>query len=895
VSDYLPTALRAWIELVGERTRPNTRRDTSKGLPSTALVIDTETTTDAAQRLTFGSYRYYRLHQENGLELECAEEGLFYADDLGRTDPEGLACLRSYVETHRAATADGFSDELLLMTRSEFVNTVLYQEAFKKRSLVVGFNLPFDLSRLAVGWGEARGRFLRGFSLILWEYQGKDGVRQENSFRPRLAIRTLDSKRALKGFVSARAPDLIDLIPEGEEGGRPQPGYVFRGHFLDLRTLVFALTDRSHTLASACEAFGTEVEKGVVEEHGVISSGYIDYNRRDVAATAALLVKALEEYRRHPIDLQPTKAYSPASIGKAHLRAMGITPRLEISPDFPREVLGAAMASYFGGRSECRVRKVPLPVVYVDFLSMYPTVNVLMGLWRFHTAEQVTVEDRTEEVRRWVDGVSLDDCFRPETWTRLAVLVQVEPRGEILPVRAPYDSAIPNWQIGVNHLESEPRCYALADVVAAKLLSDRPPRIIKALALVPVGLQSGLRQLRLRGEVSFDPAANDLFRATIEERKGLGRRADLDPRGRDRLDRFLKVLGSATSYGITAEFRRRELPKGRTERAQVYGLGPPFDWKLTAPEDRGEYCFPPLAAIITAGARLMLAMLERCVTDLGGTYVFCDTDSMAVVATESGGLVACPGGPSRNPEDQECVRALAWREVDGIRNRLAGLNPYDSDKVPGSILEQEKENFDPDTGRRRQLWCFVISAKRYALYNLTSAGDPAFRKASEHGLGHLLNPTDPASEDRDWIRASWERLIRKAMGLPVDDPPWLDRPALFRISASSPHVLRAFDKYNEGRPYGDQVKPFNFLLSALTASFGHPQGVDPERFHLVAPWSDDPKEWRELPWVDLNSGREYRITTNDDLGTTGRVLVKTYRDVLAEFEMHPEAKSRGVA
>lgn len=35
----------------------------------------------------------------------------------------------------------------------------------------------------------------------------------------------------------------------------------------------------------------------------------------------------------------------------------------------------------------------------------------------------------------------------------------------------------------------------------------------------------------------------------------------------------------------------------------------------------------------------MLALLERVVTDQGGSYAFCDTDSMAVVATDNGNLV----------------------------------------------------------------------------------------------------------------------------------------------------------------------------------------------------------------------------------------------------------------
>jgi len=66
---------------------------------------------------------------------------------------------------------------------------------------------------------------------------------------------------------------------------------------------------------------------------------YIDYNRRDVLATAELVAKLLEEYSKHPIELQATKAYSPASIGKSYLRAMGIAPIIERQPDFPREYL----------------------------------------------------------------------------------------------------------------------------------------------------------------------------------------------------------------------------------------------------------------------------------------------------------------------------------------------------------------------------------------------------------------------------------------------------------------------------------------------------------------------------------------------------------------------------
>ena len=38
------------------------------------------------------------------------------------------------------------------------------------------------------------------------------------------------------------------------------------------------------------------------------------------------------------------------------------------------------------GRTSAHIRKVTVPVVYTNFLSMYPTVNSLMDLWRFVTA-----------------------------------------------------------------------------------------------------------------------------------------------------------------------------------------------------------------------------------------------------------------------------------------------------------------------------------------------------------------------------------------------------------------------------------------------------------------------------------------------------------------------------
>jgi hypothetical protein len=403
----LPVAVRVYPE--PEDIRRITRPQKTWRLPGATFVFDTETRTDATQRLTFGSYRYI----ENG---ECLEEGLFYGDDLPRKDRR---VLERYVATHKAEVSERGQQQLQLLTRRKFLDR-LYIAAYKARCLLVGFNLPFDLSRIAYDFTPARGRFAGGFSLGLWSYIDKSSRERPNQFRPRLGIKQIDSKRALKGFTACNNPDKSDLIPEDSGTGEPRVGYIFRGHLQDLRTLAFALTDRSYSLEAACEDFGVQHGKQRAARHGEITERYITYNRRDVQATSELAEKLLEEYKKHPIFLQVTKAYSPASIGKAYLRAMGIKPILERQPTFPQRYLGYAQSSFFGGRTSAHIRKVAVPVVYTDFLSMYPTVNSLMNLWRFATAREIRiVRSCKEEIELFLRRLNAESLFKPgSTWPR---------------------------------------------------------------------------------------------------------------------------------------------------------------------------------------------------------------------------------------------------------------------------------------------------------------------------------------------------------------------------------------------------------------------------------------------------------------------------------------------
>jgi hypothetical protein len=163
-------------------------------------------------------------------------------------------------------------------------------------------------------------------------------------------------------------------------------------------------------------------------------------------------------------------------------------------------------------------------------------------------------------------------------------------------------------------------------------------------------------------------------------------------------------------------------------------------------EPPGPWYFPPVSALITAGGRLLLSILERMVTDAGGAYLMCDTDSMAIVASEDGGLVACQGAPNRMPDGSEAIKALSWKEVKRIVETFKALNPYDRAIVPGSILNIVEEiNFD-SAGNQRQLYGYGISAKRYVVCT-PDGSRMRIVKASEHGLGLYYRPKEGRDQE----------------------------------------------------------------------------------------------------------------------------------------------------
>ncbi|HKW16420.1 MAG TPA: hypothetical protein VJO35_02810 [Terriglobales bacterium] len=640
---------------------------------------------------------------------------------------------------------------------------------------------------------------------------------------------------------------------------------------------------------------------GIRARRKAVTESQIDTHREELSALTELTMKLSQELSEYGIGLAPTHAFSTASVGKAYLRAMGVEPILQRQPSFPNQYLGHAQTAFFGGRTGVHIRKTICPVVCVDFLSMYSTINCLMCIWRLVIAQELRVlARRKKKVERFLRTLTPEALFKPKTWKQMTGFAKVIPNGDILPIRSRYGAASNDWQVGINRVyakDGDALWFSVPDLVASVLLTGQIPEIVDAFFIRGFGTTAKLAPTRLLGLVDVDPKHDDFFRVIVDQRLRLASRSDLTAVQRKRLEKALKILASATGYGIWAQMDRLE----GDEKVEItcHGIdSEAFTCKVSNPDAPGEFCFPLLAALITGGARLMLALVEHCVTELGGEYVMEDTDSMTVVATEHGGLVPCPGGPFELSDGRRAVRALSWTQVDEIAAQFRKLSPYR--QKSRSILKIEIDNYDLTTGEQRQVYCFAISSKRYALFLLDENGEPALLQKgvnnpedrwSEHGLGHLRNPLDFESEDRGWIHTAWLNIVRRALGLPIEPLSFEHFPAVGRITITSPKVLRAVGKMNRGKTYKDRLKPFNFLLSCHVRQFGYPFGVDPEKFHLVAPYQPNPRRWVKMPWINQYTGEEYRITTRGFHGGRGKARVKTYGDVLREYEFHPGSKN----
>jgi hypothetical protein len=656
------------------------------------------------------------------------------------------------------------------MPREEFVKNVFLPLALDQRAVVVGFNLPFDLSRLAVDFAPKRNVK----ATEAWTLRLLPTNHPAFAYVPGIRIQHVDARKSFISFT-------------GTKGKRR----TYRGAFVDLKTLSAALTGAGHSLKSAGEAFGCTLKKTETDYSGAVTEEYLGYCLNDVSLTAELYEKALARYREFGLTEHPSRAFSSASLGKAAFRARGARPPTIEDP----KLTGRIMASFYAGKVECRVvgREVP-DVAVLDFTSQYPSLFCLLGAERFLTAERMEPRDSTEEVRAFLESLTADDLLRRETWENPLMwsLCEVEADGDILPVRSSYVAKAGPPTIGWNRVSTEAGVtlpYLLPDLLAAKLLGGKAPKIARAVTFAPVGRQP-LNELSILG-TTVGPDDNLIQRLSEARIREKSEKRD----GWEARALGLKILVNAASYGVFVEVN----VKRHSGEMEVCGLDEfeTFEEDGAKVEEPGELFSPLLGAMITSGAHLLLTLLDTVAARHGAEVVYCDTDSAFVT-------------PSKVAPE--------------IARAFDSLNPY---SVPVPLLKDETP---AHTGT---VSFFGMSSKRYCLFERDQRGRVRVLKGSDHGLGLYQVPTDR----EEFTKRVWERLIGAALDGEEGFSDFAYLPATAQFSLTTPALWSRVS-------HVECMKPFNFLTVRYLDLAAVPEGA--ETFELLPFHSPRDPEWMGL-------------------------------------------------
>jgi hypothetical protein len=833
------SAIRAWVEPADGRREKRKRGKTVVGwrpqrYGERVLVFDTETTTDAAQRLLFGISRLY--HNDR-----LQREGLVVTDILNQPSMKTAV---EYATRHR----------LKIWSREDFVEKLFYPEVYERGTLCVGYNLPFDLTRIAVKARPGNGQHRRKFTVVL-------------SNRIRWHDLRIESSSGSASFIQfAPKRKLLDWECP-----------FFTGRFLDLSAAARAFTGKRHSLKSAGKAFRAFTQKMDAPDLGTVTREALTYCRQDVRATYALYQALRREYIRHPFATFENELHKPAytiymgelsstaSIGKAYLRQLGIRPLLEKQSDFDPTILGWFIAAYFGGRSDVRVRKTDVPVWVLDFTSMYPTIFCLQRLDRMLASPRLGLEDAMEDVKALVERIRSDIryLFDPKVWPMLNCLVLLDPNGAILPIRMRVADKDP-YTIAVTPIETaEGRWYTLADVLAGVLLGGPVPNIRKAVRVVAKGRRTRHTAL-FRNEIELH--STEPFFTTIVEQRQIAKSKSKDPQY-EALELGLKQMAAGGSYGIYAEInitpgKNAKIPMAGTVYSDITYPSPKIH-----DERPGTYANPIIATLVTGGARLMLALLESEVVKRGGAFAFCDTDSLAIVGGSN-----CPNN----------VPSITKDEVDAIVAQFNALNPYNRAIVPNLLKIEYSEYSD--------LRCFAISAKRYVLFRWRPGKRIQIVKASESALGAIIGRTKRESISK-LARRIWYSILFRNLNVSKKQrrraKPLIafDLPMRRKFPVSQPAILRRLEAYNKTRTYDFRVKPSGFVQTLVPDRQFGPNDVLP-----IAPFESNLQQSIRLPWTDFKTGSPIRIDWfgSGHANAIGVISLQTYIDA---YQRHAESKA----
>src|SRR5262249_10934212 len=142
--------------------------------------------------------------------------------------------------------------------------------AYDTNATIVGFNLPFDISRLAIGHTTAHG--LRGgFTFRL----------SEDEDRPNVRVKHLSARSALISFAAIRGQRTARSKRKREEAVPAR-----RGYFVDAKTAAGALLGFGGNLRDLAELLGTPNRKREMDDYaGPVTAEFLDYAVTDVQVT----------------------------------------------------------------------------------------------------------------------------------------------------------------------------------------------------------------------------------------------------------------------------------------------------------------------------------------------------------------------------------------------------------------------------------------------------------------------------------------------------------------------------------------------------------------------------------------------------------------------------------
>lgn len=465
------------------------------------------------------------------------------------------------------------------------------------------------------------------------------------------------------------------------------------------------------SLKGACDTIGIDFEVSEAETHGNLSDEYMEYCLNDVWATYLLYQKLNNRLKSMFGNLPVESVYSTASIGKYVLKSMGYR-----RVGYEQEAVDRIAPAYFGGRTDAEITgEIVSNLQYTDILSQYPTVSKLTNVWDFMKAETVTIGQIDES-----DLPAVSDLRDPEVWPEIAdYYVKIKPKGATLPIRTPHLDDTTKVVTSQVHSETEIH-YHYMDIIAAELIDGEKKFDIVAAWKVSKNGKQDLTNANVAG-VDIQPEDNVMAKS-IEARKEI----QVNQGFKDEKTLSLKIVANAL-YGCTAERIVKEIDGDKHDIASKSG-----------------FYNPHVAATITAGGRLMIALGEKLAKDYDSKLIYCDTDSLI----------------------------LENHVTDRIINDFSNLNPYDG--VAGTLPMLEKEKDEPGN-------LFAVGTKKYIFFS--DSGKPL--EVKEHGLGNYDNLRYTETIERLWATILYYDTGENPLNIPVLYDGKLNEPVIWSFTAST--------------------------------------------------------------------------------------------------------------